>query len=197
MKTLPSISLLLASLAIATPAAKEPAKFTKTTVNDLDGVRHELPARGDTKATVLIFLTHDCPIANGFAPEISRIRADYAEKKVAFLLVHVDPQLTPPAARQHAKEFGHDCPVVLDRDHALVKRAGATVTPEAVVLRPDGAIAYRGRIDDRYVDFGKLRPAPTQRDLRAALDAVLAGKPVPNATTKAIGCFISDQKPAN
>ena len=191
--------LLLTWLASANAATTvpTPATFPKTTVTDVSGREHELPARGEAKATVLIFLTHDCPIANAFAPEIGRLRADYPPQQVAFVLVLVDPQLTPAAARQHALEFGHDCPVVLDRKHGLVKRAGATVTPEAVVLRPDGGIAYRGRIDDRFTDFGKQRPAPTQRDLRAALDAVLAGKPVPNATTKAIGCFITDLKPTN
>jgi hypothetical protein len=51
---------------------------------------------------------------------------------------------------------------------------------------------YRGRIDDRYVEFGKDRPQPTVRDLERSLEAVLGGKPVPVAKTRAIGCFIAD-----
>ena len=74
---------------------------------------------------------------------------------------------------------------------ALVKFAGATITPEAAVV-VGGRVVYRGRIDDRYVDLGRERPAPTQRDLFDVLTAIVAGKPVPHATTQAVGCFISD-----
>ena len=55
-----------------------------------------------------------------------------------------------------------------------------------------GAVAYRGRVDDRYVDFGVDRPAPTTRDLDIALTNLLAGKPVEPKTTRAIGCILSD-----
>jgi hypothetical protein len=68
---------------------------------------------------------------------------------------------------------------------------GVRVTPEAAVF-VSGQIVYRGRIDNRYVAFGKTRPAPTAHDLEAALETILKGKPVTNATTTAIGCFIPD-----
>ena len=51
---------------------------------------------------------------------------------------------------------------------------------------------YRGRIDDRFVDLGLERPSPTRRDLAEAIAAVLAGKPVDQPRTQAVGCFISD-----
>jgi hypothetical protein len=53
-------------------------------------------------------------------------------------------------------------------------------------------VLYRGRIDDRVADFGKRRVEPTRRDLRLALDAILAGKPVPARRTKAVGCYIPE-----
>jgi hypothetical protein len=62
------------------------------------------------------------------------------------------------------------------------------VTPEVAVLSPTGELLYLGRIDDRYNPQGKRRPEPTVRDLQLALDAVLAGKPVPTPRTKAFGC---------
>ena len=146
-------------------------------------------ARG-RRATVLLFVTHDCPISNQYAPEVNRIVAEYAAKGVAFYLVYVEPGLTPNAARTHARAFGYRCPAVLDPRHVLVKHAGASVTPEAAVYGPNGARLYRGRIDDRYPSLGRRREQVTTRDLRAALDAVLAGKSAPAATTKAVGCFI-------
>ena len=60
------------------------------------------------------------------------------------------------------------------------------------VLSADQKLLYRGRIDDRYIEFGKDRPQPTVRDLERTLDAIVAGQPIPVAETKAIGCYISD-----
>ena len=60
----------------------------------------------------------------------------------------------------------------------LVQLSGASVTPQAAVLSPDGTVLYLGRIDNRVEDFGKQRPQATVPDLRNALDALLAGKPV-------------------
>lgn len=142
------------------------------------------------RATVLLFVTHDCPISNQYAPEVNRIVAEYTPKGVGFFLVYVEPGLARTAARAHVKEFGYACPAVLDPRHVLVKHAGASVTPEAAVYGPNGARLYRGRIDDRYPSLGRRREQVTTRDLRAALDAVLAGKSAPAATTKAVGCFI-------
>jgi len=65
------------------------------------------------------------------------------------------------------------------------------VTPEAALMQGT-RLLYRGRIDDRYVDFGKDRPAPTTHDLEAAIDAAIAGKPIAVKETRAIGCILSD-----
>ncbi len=143
------------------------------------------------RATVLLFVTHDCPISNQYAPEVNRIVGEYAPKGVGFFVVYVEPGLSRTQARAHAKAFGYACPAVLDPRHVLVRHAGVSVTPEAAVYGPNGARRlYRGRIDDRYPALGRRREHVTTRDLRAVLDAVLAGRPVPAATTKAVGCFI-------
>src|SRR5262249_38688129 len=139
-------------------------------------------------------LLPDCPISNAYAPEIKRICANYAPKKVATFIVHADPDVSAAAAKKHARDYGLPGPVLLDPAHVLVRRTGVTRAPEVAVLAPDGKIAYRGRIDDWYVDYGKRRAEPAQRDLRNALDAILAGKPVPRATTPALGCDLPEPK---
>ena len=83
--------------------------------------------------------------------------------------------------------------MTVDRPGLLVARAGVEVTPEAAVFSPAGAVVYRGRINDLFAALGKKRAEPTTHDLRAALDAVVAGKAPPVATTPAIGCFIASQ----
>jgi hypothetical protein len=180
-----AVTLLGLSLAVALPALGAGQRV----VTDVDGERHRL-ADGQRKATVLVFVTNDCPIANRYAPEINRLHAEYAPRGVAFFVVYADPGLADAEVRKHAREFGFRCPVVRDAAHSLVRLTGATVTPEAAVLGRDGALRYRGRIDDRCADFGKWRPAPTRADLRLTLDAILKGKPVPAATARPVGCFI-------
>ena len=80
----------------------------------------------------------------------------------------------------------------LDPRHQLVAATGVTTTPEVAVVTADGRIVYRGRIDDLYADLGKKRRAPGRRDLREALSAVLAGRPVKVPRTEAVGCSIPE-----
>lgn len=138
---------------------------------------------------VLFFITTDCPIANSFAPEIKRIVAEYESRGVVFSLVYTDG--ADEAVRKHASEYGYESAVRLDTGRVLSRKHGVTVTPEAVVLA-DGARVYRGRIDDRYLAPGKYRLKPTTRELRDALDAVLAGRVVAVAETKAAGCPLTE-----
>jgi hypothetical protein len=156
--------------------------------DDLNGIpRHPLdPA--DKAASVLLFYSQDCPISNGYAPEINRLCA--SNSNFAFYIVQVDPDLTPDAARKHARDYDLRAPILLDPKHRLVKLAKATVTPEAVVLDKNGQTLYRGRIDDLYAALGKKRATATQHDLRDALEAIAASKPVKQKETKPIGCLI-------
>src|SRR5712692_7761401 len=150
-------------------------------------------APADIKAIVFLFTSTDCPISNRFAPEVRRIAATFAPQRVLFRLVYVNPAEDTGAIREHMTAFAYAgaAEAIRDPKHSLVRFVGATITPEAVVYA-GGRVAYRGRIDDRYVDLGLERPAATTHDLADALAAVLAGKPVPHPTTQAVGCFIAD-----
>lgn len=164
-----------------------PAGFS---LRDVAGVEHHPFSDPGVKAVALVFVLSDCPIANGYAPEINRLYAEYGPRGVRFFLVQVDDDLDSRAAAKHAREFGYTCPVVLDGGRNLVRRAGARMSPEAAVFGADGERKYLGRIDDLYADLGKRRARATSLDLRDALDAVLAGRPVPRPVTQAVGCFI-------
>lgn len=141
-------------------------------------------------ASVDLFVATDCPIANGYAPEIERLHLVYRERGVAFRLVFPDRDLTEEFVKQHLADYAVTAPFVIDRDRALVKRAAATTTPEVVVFDREGSIAYRGRIDNRYSDLGDRRGTVTEFYLRDALDALLAGRKPALDKTDAIGCLI-------
>lgn len=176
-------------LVAASPKADRAVEFS-----DLAGQKHKPLAVPDAKATLLFFLLPDCPNSNAYAPEIKRICVAYEARKVAAFIVHADPDVTVKVAKSHAKEYALPCPVLLDPSHRLVEFTGVTTAPEVAVVSPDGKILYRGRIDDLFADFGKRRPESTRRDLREALDAILAGKDVATKTTKAIGCPLPEPK---
>ena len=164
-------------------------------LRDVDGVPRSPLKVAAGHASLLFFVTQDCPVSNYYSHEIRRICDSYQSKGVTCSLVYVDPTVTDAEAKKHAAEYGHgDYPKIVDREHLLVKEAGADVTPEAVVVLQNETIAYRGRIDNFYADFGKPRRVVTEHDLRDALDAVLAGKTVEKPSTKPVGCYIPDLK---
>ena len=143
------------------------------------------------KASILFFITHDCPIANKYSREIQRIMAEYETRKMKSFLVYVDPEMNRNDVVKHMKDFGYGSQTAfLDLRHELVRATGAKVTPEAVVVTGRGVIAYRGRIDNLYEDLGVGRKQVTKRELREALDAIATGQKVPISRTTAVGCFI-------
>ena len=144
----------------------------------------------ETKAVVLVFIDTECPIANAYQPELRRLEKKFGERGIRFVMIHADPETDIEKAKTHAKEFGITVPVCIDKGHQWVKRTGATVTPEAVVLDAGGKTVYQGRIDDRHAQLGKKRPEPKVLDLEAALTEWVSGKPVTVAKTNAVGCRI-------
>lgn len=140
--------------------------------------------------TVYIFTTTDCPISNRYAPEIQRLAAAFGSQ-ARFVLAYPVPGDSDQKIREHKKKFAYALDSVRDSDQRLVKLTGVTVTPEVAVMKGD-QLLYRGRIDDRYIDFGKDRIKPTTHDLQDALTAVIAGKPVAVKETRAVGCFLAE-----
>lgn len=150
------------------------------------------PFAGHADVRVLLFVRTDCPITNRYAPELQRIGKEFANRNVQFWLVYVDHAETPAGIQAHIKEYGFPGKPVRDPEHLLADRAHATVSPEAAVFNASGKLEYRGRIDDRYIAIGRSRQQADVHDLENAISAVLAGKPVANPQTRAIGCSLAD-----
>lgn len=149
---------------------------------------------GALAMTVLLFVSVDCPISNRYAPEINRLYEEFLPRGVRFRLVYPNSLDSEAAVGRHLRDFGLPPIAERDRDHLVVKMAGATITPEAAVFDAGGRLVYRGRIDNRFVELGRERPTATQHDLRDALGALLAGRPASPPRTQAVGCFIADMK---
>jgi hypothetical protein len=147
---------------------------------------------GDAHVAVFVFVSVDCPVSNRYAPEVRRLHETFGAQGVSIRLVYPNPAESAGAIRDHLKAYGYPVEGLRDPHHLLVKQAGISITPEAAVFAGDGRLAYRGRIDDRYVSLGVERPAATRRDLFEALTDTLAGRPVREPRTPAVGCYVSD-----
>jgi hypothetical protein len=175
---------MLVAFSAATPA---PVPVIAT---DIDGRSWTLFSPAAHQLDLLFFVATDCPISNRYAPEIARICDAYRGRGVRCFMIYPDAAVDAATVAKHRLEYGLGAtPAIIDRHHALVDAAGPRVTPEAALYSSSGRV-YRGRIDDLYIDVSRARLQATRRDLRLALDATLAGRPVPQPDTEAIGCFI-------
>lgn len=180
-----ALALWLVAALSASPA------LPQFSLADTAGRMHTPDEWAGKRAVVLFFVSTDCPLSNRYVPEMNRIESAYAPRGIAFYAVQGDATVAVAEVRKHVAEFAYAFPYLLDPPESLAAFTGATATPEVAVLSPSGQVLYLGRIDNRLEDFGKERVQVTQFELREALDAVLAGKPVPHPRTKALGCAIT------
>jgi peroxiredoxin len=172
-----------------------PPTVDRFTLRDSAGMRHELADWRDDKAVVLFVLCGKCPVFDRYTQEMNRLARLYGKRGVSFFGVQPDPAVTAETAASHAAEHGFPFPVLLDPSHELVGDTGVKSTPEAVLLDGEGHVLYRGRIDDRVNENGKVRDQPRSRDLADALDAVLADRLPKVAETRSFGCPLPPPAP--
>ena len=155
-----------------------PSARADITVPSLDGALVS-PLGAPGEITVLMFVTTDCPIANRYAPEIRRIYEEF-DDRVTFWLVYVSDSDNGQVGEltDHHDSFGFPMQGVRDLNNALVDVTGVTVTPEVAVYDTNQKLRYRGRINDRYVEFGVTRSAASTRAPSATKRLAIAA-PIP------------------
>lgn len=191
-----AIVWMAAALCAAGLGASLGSKATpRFSLQDTTGATHT-DAEWKGANVVLFFLTTDCPISNGYVPEMNRIAKEYGSRGVRFYGVMTDNTVPLADLRKHVKDFAYTFPVLIDPTQILVRYTNADTNPEAAVISPRSGLVYLGRIDNRVEGFGLARQQPTQHELKDAIDAALAGKPAPKAFATPIGCSIVrvDQK---
>ena len=192
MKTIPVLAALVV-LSAASPGAGAsdlkiggPAPdFTLPAASDGKAVAlKDLLARN--KAVAIVFVATKCPVSNAYNTRMAALGKEYAANGIP--LVGINSNKTEPAAdvKEHAEKHGFTFAVLKDDGNKIADAYGASHTPEVFVVDPKGNLIYHGRIDENQDDPKNVRSP----DLRNTLDAVLAGKPVPTAQTKAFGCSI-------
>ncbi len=167
-------------------SAGTPSAADNFSLNDYNGKKISIDDYKDSKAIVLMFISTQCPVSNAYNERMVSLYNDYNNKNVTILGINSNKAETPEDIKEHALEQNFGFPILKDVNNVIADKFQASHTPEVFVIHPTTlAILYHGRIDDSQ------REAKVQsKDLRAALNEIIAGKSITIKETKAFGCSI-------
>ena len=156
------------------------------------------------KALVVVFLCAHCPYVVHVRPELARLQRDYAGKGVAIVGITSNdaaqyPQDAPAPTAAMARDAGLTFPILHDESQSVARAYSAACTPDFFVFDAARQLVCRGQLDDSRPGRDADRPEKgtlNGADIRDALDAVLAGKPVDANQKPSVGCNIK-WKPGN
>ena len=143
------------------------------------------------KAVVLFFTMTDCPLANGYVPEMNRMRAAYDPRGVAFYAVQVDNTVSDADVNKYAQEYGYTFPVLNDPGLILARLTGAKVTPEVAVLSSKGEVLYLGRVDNKVEDLTHPRYSCDRSGTSQCAGRGAGGKSSRRGEDAPVGCSIN------
>jgi peroxiredoxin len=169
-------------------------KIDNFTLKDAKGQPMALYDFKDKKAIVVVFLSFDCPVSNSYAPILAELAKTYTPQEVAFLAVNSSDEGDVIHFAKQASEYNLPFPVLKDVRHVAADAFKAEITPEVFVVDHNFVLRYRGRIDNGYYARLKKSNQTTRQDLQQALEELLAGKPVAEPVTRAVGCPIQREK---
>lgn len=174
------------------------AKAPDFALPDTEGRIVRLSDFDGAPALLVIFLCNHCPYVKHIADSLAKFAKEYQEKGVAIVAINSNdveayPDDSPEKMREEVKMRGYTFPYLYDETQEVAKAYRAACTPDFFLFDKDRRLVYRGQFDDSRPGNGI---PVTGKDLRAALDAVLAGKPVSPDQKPSLGCNIK-WKPGN
>lgn len=146
----------------------------------------------DDRALLVMFICRHCPFVKHVERELARLGADYAGRGLGIVAISANDPVThpddaPESLRAMARELSFSFPFCFDESQEVAKAYRAACTPDFFLFDAHRTLAYRGQLDDSRP--GSDLPV-TGRDLRAAIDAILAGKTPPTDQRPSLGCNI-------
>jgi len=197
MKKLAAVSLLFVMLAIAVLVNAQPldadipappiigSTISDFTLPDASGTAHTLASLRGKNGTVLIFIGTQCPVSNGYNERMEKLAQDFKGKGINVVGINANSTESAADVKDHAAKNSLTFTILKDNGSKVADLLGATRTPEAYFLDASNKLLYHGRIDNSR-DISQVNSS----ELRDALEATLAGKPVPKTTANAFGCSI-------
>jgi peroxiredoxin len=162
------------------------------TLPDTDGKTVSLADFKDKTALLVLFICNHCPYVKHLRAGLAQLARDYRPRGVAIIGINSNdvtnyPEDSPARMKEEAKSAGYLFPYLYDESQAVAKAYRAACTPDLYLFSQNRKLVYRGQFDDSRPGNGV---PVTGKDLRAALDAVLAGKPVSPSQKASVGCNI-------
>jgi peroxiredoxin len=162
------------------------------TLPDFHGKKIALSDFPEARGLVIVFMCNHCPYVKHIRGGLSQLARDYLPRGITFLGINSNdvanyPADSPARMAEEARAAGYLFPYLYDETQEVAKAYRAACTPDFYVFDQNQALIYRGQFDESRPGNGL---AVTGHDLRAALDAVLAGKPVSPRQKPSVGCNI-------
>ena len=186
--------LLLAGAVIAGSGRTDEAMYTPPPIGsaiedfslpDTNGKTQTLASLKGKNGAVLIFIATGCPVSNAYNERMEALSQDFAKRGITVIGINANASESSEAVKTHAAEKHFTFPVLKDAGNKIADRLGATRTPEAYLLGGNSKLVYQGRIYN-----SKDAAGVNSSELRDAMDALLAGKPIAKTTAMAFGCNI-------
>jgi peroxiredoxin len=185
---------------VLTPSTMLPlgTKAPDFSLPNVDGSMVSLHDLAGAPALLVIFMCNHCPYVKHVAPELAKLARDYRAKGVAVVAINSNdvsshPDDSPEQMVHEVERRDYTFSYLFDETQEVAKDYHAACTPDFYVFDGNQKLAYRGQLDASRPDTGVPL---TGQDLRAALDAVLAGRKAPIDQKPSIGCNIK-WKPGN
>jgi peroxiredoxin len=155
------------------------------TLPDVNGKEQSLNSLKGKKGSVLIFVSVQCPVSNAYNERMEKLAQDYKAQGIQVIGINSNVAETADAVKAHAAENKLTFPILKDAGNKIADQLGATKTPEAYFLDAGNKLLYHGRIDN-----SKDASGVNATELRDAMDAAVAGKPIAKTSAMAFGCTI-------
>ena len=185
-KTGLGVASLAAAEEAATPLGKQIENFQ---LPDFLGAPHALADWKEKPAVVVAFVGAECPLAKLYSNRLVELAAQFEPQGVQFVAIDSNQQDSLAKLTQFAHDHKIEFPVLKDPGNKVADQFGATRTPEVFLLDKNRVVRYWGAIDDQYT-VGVARPKAEQGYLSAALDQLLAERPIAKPAMPAVGCYI-------
>ena len=178
-------------MAAATTKLELGSKMPAFSLPGVDGRVYASQDFSDKKALVVVFWCNHCPYVKAYEGRMIEIQRDYADKGVQVVAIcsndaSTHPEDSFPNMERNARQKGYNFPYLHDESQDVARAFGAEKTPHLFVFDSRRNLVYEGRIDDNHENPAAVK----RRYLRDALDDILAGRPVREPLTFAIGCTI-------
>ncbi|MFY8021188.1 MAG: redoxin domain-containing protein [Bacteroidia bacterium] len=163
--------------------------LVRVELKNLDGQKTRIQQFDQYKASVLWFISPDCPLCQNYTLTIKKIQEKYG-KQIRIIGIVSGKQTSIQDIKKFKKEYQIDISVLLDEEMKLCKLLGASITPEVFVFNKKQELVYSGRIDNWAYALGRKRTVITQHELDDVLGKLCHNQEVSYFKTKAVGCFI-------